>query len=746
MSSESDSWSDLFPESEGSPGESPSVEATDEGRRDDEPELFAPGDIVDGRYRVARTIAHGGMGVVFEVHDQQLDLRLALKAVKPHIARQTQTLGRFRREVRLSGRVAHPNVCRLYGAGLHQADGFEIHFLTMELLEGETLGARLRRDGPTPPEEAEVIVRQMVSGLAAAHDLGIVHRDLKPSNIILVPGDRGVRAVITDFGLSRCLISEEETSRLTATGQLMGTPAYFAPELLEGHRLAPASDIYSLGVVVFEMLSGELPFTGRSPFVVALRRLNEPPRSILDLVPSLDRRWVNWLSHCLQRQSEDRLEDGRAALQMFDSGDLPTPRVSAFGTPSPGPASPMVATTDRQVSEETPSVRGGLLLGALVALAVLILLAIFFVLRAAPPEEPGPLRLVIAPPLVMASADEPGSTTADPSPSELLAFELEFALRRGASPLEDVRLIDRTTSHSVGGQIGDLGRATAADAVVTSRLETADGQWRILLQRVEIPSLRVAWQHELAVPEAAPRLLVHAIDEAMARGFSELRRRPTEGALALDSHQYQERVRLSRRLTETSGPNPPHISEPETTKILADLESLRRQASDDLEIHLLEARWTLAMARRIGGELVPRAQLAVERARSLAPDHPRPLELAIELAILLRDFDRGWRELALLRRLTPGDCVNDLWASRLSAAAGQPDSAAGALRRVVDRCPAWDLLAELASAEERLGHLPQARRALAEAFELAPNVESLRERLEDLGPLPTEPDGEAVPR
>ena len=727
MSSRSDDWSELLPEPEDSASETSSDRVPSrEPDGDDEPQLFLPGERVDARYRVIRTIAHGGMGVVFEVYDEELGIPLALKAVKPHIARQAQTLDRFRREIRLASRVTHPNVCRLYGAGLHRIGGLEVHYLTMELLEGETLSARLRREGPMSPEEAEPIIRQMAAGLAAAHELGIVHRDLKPSNVLLVPGERLPRAVITDFGLSRCLISEEETSRLTATGQLMGTPAYFAPELLEGQRLVAASDIYALGVVVFEILSGELPFTGRSPFVMALRRLNEPPRSIRELVPSLDRRWINWLSYCLQRHPEDRLEDGGAALRMLDSGDLPTPSTPAFGaTPSRKATPPPLPTA----VPPPPSRRGGALWTGLILLIVIALLAFFFVRRLGPSADAEPiLRLAVAAPRVLSPADGVARESGGD-----LAFELELALRRAANLFEEVRVIDRASSHAIEGSAAELGRATAADVVVTSQLDTAAGQWRVLLERVEMPSRRIAWRHELSVPEATPRLLVHAVDEALARGFVELRRRRTQGALALDSDQYRQLLRLSQGLAEATriGAGPGGAVDAEA--ILAALEQLRRQAPNDLEVHLLEARWTLLLSQRTGQSFVAATREAIQRAELLAPGDPRALELAVELALVEGQLDEGWRNLDTLRNRNPEDCDNDRWAARLSEAGGQLDTAAHALRKAVEACPAWDLLAELARIEAAAGRKESARRTLGRALELAPRVGWLSQRLEAFG-------------
>jgi serine/threonine protein kinase len=274
-------------------------------------DLFPKGDLVGNRYRVVRFIARGGMGLVYEVKDVETSNSLALKALKPEVARHASNLKRFRREIRLARKVTHSNVCRIYDAGVHRDGeaGFEIHFLTMELLHGETLAKLISRRGVLPREEAGRIVRQIGRGLHAAHSVGIVHRDLKSSNIILEGSGPSLRTVVTDFGLARSLVPDTATPgpKLTATGQLMGTPAYFAPELLEGKPLTPASDIYSLGVMIYEMVTGRLPFVGRTPFLTALKRLREPFIDPRDYVSDLEPMWVEVIEKCLEREPGKRI-------------------------------------------------------------------------------------------------------------------------------------------------------------------------------------------------------------------------------------------------------------------------------------------------------------------------------------------------------------------------------------------------------------------------------------------------------
>jgi serine/threonine protein kinase len=263
---------------------------------------FADGEVIAGRYTVTRFLAAGGMGEVYEVDDRALGERVALKTILPEIAADPTALERFRRETLLARKVTHPNVCRIFDIGHHQpegaGDGEEVTFLTMELLGGETLAARLKR-GRVPPEEALPLVRQIAAGLGAAHRAGVVHRDLKPANVFLVPERDGVRAVITDFGLARTDAAGKALADMTGTGEVLGTPAYMAPEQLEGKVPTPATDIYALGLVLYEMVTGQRAFVGDTLFQIAIQRLQGEPTAPSVHLPGLDPLWEYTILRCL---------------------------------------------------------------------------------------------------------------------------------------------------------------------------------------------------------------------------------------------------------------------------------------------------------------------------------------------------------------------------------------------------------------------------------------------------------------
>ena len=291
----------------------PREDAPHPGRAGAAPGRLEEGELIAARYRVSRFVAEGAMGSVYAVEDLSLGERVALKTIRSAEGSPSPPLlKRFRRELRLARRVTHPNVCRVFDLGEHAvstgAPGSAtiVPFFTMELLEGETLKAHLRRHGPLAPEQVFPLAEQMAAALEAAHSAQVIHRDFKSGNVMLVPTAQGsLRAVVTDFGLARGEGLENDDSS-TQAGTLVGTPKYMSPEQVEGRALSPASDLYSLGVVLFEMVTGRVPFLGDTPMVVAVKRLFEPPPSPRVFAPELPPSWEAALLRALARRPEER--------------------------------------------------------------------------------------------------------------------------------------------------------------------------------------------------------------------------------------------------------------------------------------------------------------------------------------------------------------------------------------------------------------------------------------------------------
>ena len=263
------------------------------------------------------------MGEVYEAEDLLLNESIALKTVLSDFARDESLSRRFQQEIQLARKVTHPNVCRVFEVGVHLSeDSYKppLHFFTMQLLRGETLSARIRRTGRMSKEEAYPIAAQMAEGLHAAHQAGVIHRDFKSGNVILVDGPAGPHAVITDFGLARIdtpSSSHSDIPTLTATTEPIGTVVYMSPEQLTGGAVTPFSDIYSLGVVLFEMATGRRPFEDHRILQAALQRLSGPGVTVRSQVPDIDPRWETVILRCLQKEPERRFASAAEVAEVF---------------------------------------------------------------------------------------------------------------------------------------------------------------------------------------------------------------------------------------------------------------------------------------------------------------------------------------------------------------------------------------------------------------------------------------------
>jgi len=274
---------------------------------------YAPRQIVAGtdlgeRYHIVKQLGEGGMGEVYLARDRELDRDVALKVIRLDLASHPAILERFKREIQLSSNVTHKNILRVYDLG--EADG--VKFLTMQYVHGEDLAALMRREGRLPLPRVVEIFHQICEGLQAAHEQGVIHRDLKPQNVLI--DDRG-RVAIADFGLAKSL----DYASLTEAGKVIGTPHYMSPEQVKGVDLDPRSDIYSLGIMLYEMLTGTVPFTGSSAYEVMIQRTQRSPRPASDHNPQIPKYLLDILNRCLQAPLNLRYASVGEILQDLDS-------------------------------------------------------------------------------------------------------------------------------------------------------------------------------------------------------------------------------------------------------------------------------------------------------------------------------------------------------------------------------------------------------------------------------------------
>jgi predicted Ser/Thr protein kinase len=282
---------------------------------------FLPGHLIAGRYRVIALLGKGGMGEVYRADDLTLGQPVALKFLPEQAARDEGLLERFRSEVRIARRVSHPNVCRVYDVG--EVDGQT--FFTMEYVDGEDLASLLRRIGRLPQDKALDIARQLCAGLAAAHLKGVLHRDMKPANIML---DGRGQVVITDFGLAGV------ADQIPGTEMRSGTPAYMAPEQLAGKEVSVRSDIYALGLVLYEVFTGKRAFADEPAAALRSKEPRTPSRPssvVRDIDPAVER----VILRCLETEPTARPANVLSVAAALPGGDPLAAALAAGETPSP---------------------------------------------------------------------------------------------------------------------------------------------------------------------------------------------------------------------------------------------------------------------------------------------------------------------------------------------------------------------------------------------------------------------------
>ncbi len=266
------------------------------------------GSVVAGRYVILKQLGEGGMGAVYKVRDRELDRIVAMKVIRPALAKNAEVLNRFKQELIIARQVTHRNVSRIYD--LAEADG--VKFITMEYVEGCNLASLLRAKGKFGPKEAAGIIIQVCRALEAAHTEGVIHRDLKPQNIMV---DEHDRVVVMDFGIARSI----EMGSVTQPGALLGTPSYMSPEQAKGEKLDARSDLFSLGIIFYQLLTGDLPYKADTPIETLYKRTIEPARPPIELAPEIPKALNDIAVHCLEIEKEKRYASAEEILSDLET-------------------------------------------------------------------------------------------------------------------------------------------------------------------------------------------------------------------------------------------------------------------------------------------------------------------------------------------------------------------------------------------------------------------------------------------
>ncbi|MEO7145501.1 MAG: serine/threonine-protein kinase, partial [Bryobacteraceae bacterium] len=273
--------------------------------------MLEPGDELGERYRIEGLLGQGGMGRVYKAYDKELDRTIALKVLQPELTTDPNAMQRFKQELLLASRISHKNILRIHDLG--EADG--VKFISMAYVEGKDLHHLLREEGKLSTPRAQKIAEQLCEALDAAHSEGVVHRDLKPQNILMGKDDH---VYVSDFGLAKSL--ESTSAGMTRTGQFLGTPRYMAPEQVEAKPVDHRTDLYALGLILFEMVTGEDAFKGDSTLQIMYRRVKEKPPNPKQLNPEVPDNLARVTLRCLEREPARRYPNAKEILTDLQSG------------------------------------------------------------------------------------------------------------------------------------------------------------------------------------------------------------------------------------------------------------------------------------------------------------------------------------------------------------------------------------------------------------------------------------------
>ena len=486
------------------------------------PGALEPGMDFGPRYRIEAVLGRGGMGAVYKAYDKELDRVVALKLVRPDLTNDPEVMQRFKQELLLASKISHKNILRIHDLG----DVNGLKFISMAYVEGEDLHRILQKHGRLPVDEAVDLARQLCAALTAAHTEGVVHRDLKPQNVLI---DQEGTAYVSDFGLAKSL--EAGAAMMTRAGELLGTPRYMAPEQVEGKPTDHRTDLYALGLILYEMLTGDTPFAGTSTFQMMYQRVQEEPRSPKLLNPDLPNRLVRVILRCLERAPERRYQ---SALEI--SRDLDAPR-----TP--------VRLFDRRHVPSRPMPRRWWVIAAaaLVAIALIPQVRNLIFRPRAPAGSKGTAKGI--PSLAQGKyvAVLPFRVLGDQSSLGYLAEGLQDALSAKLFQLQGVHIAsgEAVGKASEGKPLREIARELGANLVVEGTIQQAGGKIAIVADLQDVTSEKLVWSQEFpGVPEDLLTLedqvysqLVGALElkpgnQEMARAA----RRPTDNPQAYDDY------------------------------------------------------------------------------------------------------------------------------------------------------------------------------------------------------------------
>ncbi len=496
------------------PGSGPDYPPSEGSRRpiSGVPSALEAGAQFGPRYRIESLIGEGGMGTVYKARDNDLDRIVALKLVRTDLTSEPEVMQRFMQELQLASKISHKNVLRIHDLG----DVAGKKFISMAYVEGEDLHHVLKKEGRLPVDRAVRITRQLCGGLEAAHTEGVVHRDLKPHNILI---DKSGNAYISDFGLAKSL--EAGAAHMTRTGQFLGTPRYMSPEQAEGKPVDDRSDLYSLGLIMYEMATGDVPFTGDSTLQVMFQRVLQKPKNPKLLNPDLPDYLVRIILRCLEKEPAQRYQHANEILADLEAERAPAPSRSL------------------QISMTMPSRRTGLIAAG----ATLVLLLLAF---AAPPVRNFILRrrsqAPTAPAQVKYLAVLPFRILGDQKQLGYIAEGLVEALSAKLFQMKSVHVASAAAVQKAGKDepLEKIAHELGVNLVIQGTLQGSGNKIRITMHLEDVTGARRLWTQEFS---GVPQDLLTLEDQIYGRLVEALELKPDNEELARSQMHPTENVK-----------------------------------------------------------------------------------------------------------------------------------------------------------------------------------------------------------
>jgi eukaryotic-like serine/threonine-protein kinase len=665
---------------------------------------FAPGSIFAGRYRIERMLGAGGMGAVYQAWDQELGIAIALKVIRTEVITDPGAAldyeRRFKQELLLARQVSHPNVARIHDLG----DAAGIKYITMSYVEGSDLSGLLKQ-GPMPIARARHFALQLAAGLAAAHDVGIAHRDLKPQNLLIDGKDH---LCISDFGLAKSL--EPAAAGLTRTGEFLGTPRYISPEQVEGKPADHRGDLYAFGLILYEMVTGDAPFSGPSALELMLQRVQERPKSARLKNPEVPEYLDGIIMRCLERDPSARyqsahevLADLRAEESTRSMAPVKTARTISWTVPVPTSRTWMLTAglaTALVLLMAVAMMRGWLPVGGTPGEAV--------------PDTPvEPLRLAILPFTV--SGDAPALGYAAAGLEEALASKL-FQLKQVNVAASSA--VQRALRQSEA--LDHVGREVGATLIIAGSVQGTADQLLVTVNADDVAGSRRVWSQQfsgvpadlLTLQDQVFRSLVSGLDLALSTEEQVATlRNPTQDIDAYESYLMGRRaMRDDQDLANVQAA----IGHYENAFGKDPRFALAYAGISDSYIRMYRATKEDSWARR--------ALSAAEQARSIDDALP---EVHLSLGTVYQAVGRTNEAIVELRRAADLAPNSDDAARRLGRAylnSGRAEEAIAAYQKAIDINPYhWVNSASLGAAHMQLANFDAAISAFERVTRLAPD-------------------------